>query len=153
MSNNLVPLTHEGAAQMAVLFRASIAHYAANQDEFAILLNAVAQKLELPHSINFNQPKINRLCHLGEENGNKTLPRHYLQCWEPFLPFDMEELEEIAAGEMELPPVKRLVFPQLPSELRFFRKKKALSRENRSIFPPVILIYPYPGSHRLEQRG
>lgn len=121
---NLVSLTPQGAAQVAALFRASVAHYAANQDEFALLLNAVAQKLELPQQVEFNQPKINRLCHLGEKGGNKTLSRHYLQCWIPFLPYDLEEMEEIAAGKIDVPSLKDLVFPGLPSELRFLRKKK-----------------------------
>jgi hypothetical protein len=153
MASNLVPLTSEGARRIATLFRAAIPHYAANQDEFAALLNAVAQKLDFPQAVKFNQPKINRLCHLGEENGQKTLSRHYLQCWEPFLPFSMEELEEIAAGEREIPSVKHLVFPNLPSELRFLGKKKFLHKEYyRAVLPPVILIYP--GKNRcLEQRG
>lgn len=150
MANNLVPLTPEGAAQIAALFRASITHYAANQDEFALLLNAAAQKLNLPQAVDFNQPKINRLCHLGEKGGNKTLPRHYLQCWACFLPFDIEELEDIACGQMEIGSIKKLIFPALPPELRFLRKKKQAPRHHYPL-PPVILIYPTP--IRLKRRG
>lgn len=147
-SLNLVDLTPEGAAQLAVLFRASVTRYAANQDEFALLLNAVAQKLELPQ-IEFNQPKINRLCHLGEKGGNKTLSRYYLQCWVPFLPYDLEELEDIAMGKMEIPSIKKLIFPSLPSELRFLRKKKAQKMFRHSP-PPVILVYPSNRHQRKE---
>lgn len=147
--SHLVPLTPEGAAAIAALFRASVAHYAANQDEFSILLNAAAQNLDLPKSVKFNQPKINRLCHLGEEGGNKTLSRCYLRCWEQFLPYDLDELEDIACGKIELPSIRELVFPSLPPELRFLRKKKQLSRKYP--FPPVILVYP--ASNRCLKRG
>lgn len=139
MSIHLVPLTPEGAAAIAGLFQSSVSHYAATQDEFSTLLNAVAQNLDLPKSVRFNQPKVNRLCHLGEEGGNKTLSRCYLQCWEQFLPYDLDELEDIAAGQIQVPAIRELVFPSLPPELRFLRKKK---QPLRYPFPPVILVYP-----------
>ncbi len=158
-----VYLTDYGAAQLRLLFRSSIAHFAdGHQGNFSSLLQQVAirKREQFAKPVTWDLNRVWRCVHLREPRGNTTLRYRDLYCWAEFLPFTMPELEEIAAGKkiiaspQELAAIaagtkmitaSRFQFPSLEEVGVELKKKQQLPLplpDFSTGLPPVILVYP-----------